>query len=165
MDEQLANLKRKYEVLERDINDIAKLTPEQLRGFRYDIYWEAIEAREPLIKQDQETINENMNILQKQQEFIDKINKLYNEMKEQLNKKHKGTLQGKAGEITKKNNITPHEGDEIAKNVLEQHEHYDEAEHIERERNNNIGGKKRRIKNKITHKNKNKKSRRFIRNK
>ena len=65
-----------------------------------------------------------------------------------------------------KNNILPNEGDVIAQNVLDQP--YDEAEGIERNRiNNNIGGKKRRIKNK-THKknkNKNKKSRRFIINK
>lgn len=199
MAEQLANLERKYKVLETDINEISKSGPEKIRGFRYDIYWEAIEAREPLIKQDQEylnkqkvilqkqqdltneyinknmdllrekqeTINENMNILQKQQELIDKINILYDEMKKKLSEIQTGTLEGLMREKIKKNNILPNKGDEIGQNVLEQP--YDEAAGIERNRNNNIGGKKRRIKNK-THtkrknKNKNKKSRRFIRNK
>ena len=184
MNEKLLNLERKYKVLENDINEInetSKLTPEKIRGFRYDIYWEAIEAREPLIKQDQEylnknldllrekqeTINENMNILQKQQELIDKINILYDVMKKKLNEIQIGTLKELAGQTIKKNNIIPDEGDEIGQHVLDLHQSYNEAEDIERNRNNNIGGKKRRIKNKTQkkRKNKNKKSRRFIRNK
>lgn len=170
MAEQLLNLERKYKVLENDINEInktSKLTPEKIRGFRYDIYWEAIEAREPLIKQDQEYLNKQKNILQKQQELIDKINILYDVMKKKLNEIQIGTLKELAGQTIKKNNIIPDEGDEIGQHVLDLHQSYNEPEDIERNRNNNIGGKKRRIKNK-THKkrkNKNKKSRRFIRNK
>ena len=159
MDEKLALLKRKLEVLENDINEIneiSKLTPEKIRGFRYDIYWEAIEAREPLIEQDQEYINKQKDILQEQQELIDKINVLYDEMKKKLNKIQIGTLQELSGQTIAENNMLPNEGDEIGQHVLDLHQSY-----------NNIGGKKRRIKNK-THKkrkNKNKKSRRFIRNK
>ena len=170
MAEQLANLERKHKVLENDINEInetSKLTPEKIRGFRYDIYWEAIEAREPLIKQDQEYLNKQKVILQKQQELIDKINILYDEMKKTLNENQIGFLKGLAGQTIQKNNIISNEGDEIGQHVLDLHQSYNEAQDIKRYRNNNIGGKKRRIKNK-THKkrkNKNKKSRRFIRNK
>jgi len=167
MAEQLANLERKYKVLENDINEInkiSKLTPEKIRGFRYDIYWDAIEAREPLIEQDQEYLNKQKVILQKQQEEIDKINILYDEMKKKLNEIQTGNLKELAGQTIKKNNIIPNEGDEIGQHVLDLHQSYNEAAG---NRNNNIGGKKRRIKNK-THKkrkNKNKNSRRFIINK
>ena len=130
-----------------------------------------IEDRETYINEDQEYINKNMNIireaqesLQKQQELINEINELYDKMKKKLNENRKGTLQGIARQTIKENNVLPNDGDEIVQNVLEQP--YSEAEDINRNRNN-IGGKNRRIKNK-THKkrkNKNKMSRRFIRNK
>ena len=109
-----------------------------------------------------------MDILQEQQKIIDNINIIYDEMIETLNRNKKGTLQGLLGQTIAENNMLPNEGDEIGQHVLDLHQSYNEAEHIERERNNNnTGGKKRRIKNK-THKkrkNKNKKSRRFMRNK
>ena len=72
MDERLANLERKYKVLETDMNQISDGEPGEIRGFRYDIYWEAIEAREPLIKQDQEYLNKQKVILQKQQVLTNK---------------------------------------------------------------------------------------------
>lgn len=156
MNQQLLNLERKYKVLETDINKINEISksksPEEIRGFKYDIYWEAIKVREPLIKEDQEYINKQKDILQKQQDLIDKINILYDEMKKKLSENQIGTLEGLMREKIKKNNILPNEGDEIGQNVLEQP--YNEAEAIERNRNN--GGKKRRIKNKTHKKRKNK---------
>jgi len=179
-EQQLENLERKYKVLQTkidEINTLEKKNPSELRA-KYDGYWNMIEDRESFINIDQEYINKNMDllrekqesikknmdILEKQQELIDKINILYNEMKQKLSENKTGSLHGLMRETTKKDNILPNEYDVIAKNVLEQP--YDEAERIARYRDY-IGGKKRRIKNK-THKkrkNKNKKSRRFIRNK
>ena len=176
-DEQLAFLKRKYKVLKDKTDDLEKLDPDKIRG-KYYQYWTMIEDRESFINIDQEYINKqkdilqkqqestkkNMDILEEQQKLIDEINKLYDEMKKTLSENKTGSLHGLMKESINKDNILPNEGDEIAKNVLEQQ--YDEAERIARYRND-IGGNKRRIKNK-THKkrkNKNKKSRRFIRNK
>lgn len=173
MDEHLALLERKLEVLKTKTEDLEKLNPEEIRD-RYDLYRNMIEDREIYINESQEYINKNKDIirkeqdsLQKQQELINEINILYDKMKKKLNENRIGTLQGIAGKTINKNNIIPNEGDVIAQNVLDLHQSYNEAEDIERNRNNNIGGKKRKIKNK-THKkrnNKNKKTRRFIRNK
>ena len=57
MEEHLANLKRRYELLEKYIKDIENLTPEkkeELRGFRYGIYWDVIDGTEAVIKKEQE---------------------------------------------------------------------------------------------------------------
>ena len=59
MEEHLTNLKRIYEVLEKYIKNIENLTPEkkeELRGFRYDIYWDVIDDTEPVIEKEQEYI-------------------------------------------------------------------------------------------------------------
>ena len=176
--EHLASLQRRYEVLQKKINEFANLTPEQIRD-KSNATWDMIEDRESFIKEDQEYINKNMvllqneqesinknkDILQEQQDLIDKINKLYDELKKKLNNNQIGSLQGLARTSIKKNNVVANEGDVTAQYVLD--EPYDEFTDVNR--NNNIGGKKRRIKNK-THKkrknkNKNKKSRRFNRNK
>ena len=171
MDEQVASLERRLEVLKTKTDDLEKLNPEEIRD-KYDLYWNMIEDRETFINKVQEYINKNMYIiqaaqesLQKQQELINEINELYDKMKKKLNESRKGTLQGLTRQTIKESELLPNDEDEIGKNALEQP--YSEAEDIQRNRNNNIGGKKRRIKNK-THKkrkNKNKKSRRFIRNK
>lgn len=163
MEEHLANLKRRYELLEKYIKDIEILTPEkkeELRGFRYDIYWDVIDDAEPVIEKEQEYIKKQKDILQEQQELIYKINILYNKLKKMLNEIQIGDLQKIANETIKTHNVSANKGDEIGQNVLNL---YNEAEYIE----HNRGGKKRRIKN-TTHKKikrKNKKSRRFFRNK
>jgi len=183
IDNQLELLKTKYKVLKDKTDHLEELSrePDKIRGIKYDQYWTMIEDREyfinihqeyinknmDLLREKQETTKKNMDILEEQQELIDKINKLYDEMKKKLNENKTGSLQGLMRQSIKENNMSPNEGDEVGRNVLDQP--YDEGKHLERIRNNNIGGKKKRIKNKTykkrKNKNKNKKSRRFIRNK
>jgi hypothetical protein len=76
-----------------------------------------------------------------------------NEIYTELNKSQVGTLQGLARQTIKENEIKPKLDDVMAQEVVKQD--YDERADINRNENENIGGRKRKRKT-------NKKSRKFI---
>jgi hypothetical protein len=74
-----------------------------------------------------------------------------NEIITELNKSRIGTLQGLARQTIQENEIKPNPGDEVAQAVLEQT--YDERADINRNENENTGGRKRKTNKKTNKKN------------
>ena len=97
------------------------------------------------------------NLLQDGLTIINNTINIDNEITDELNKSQVGTLQGIARQTVFKNEIKPVQYDVVAQEILEQP--YDERAHINFiNRNENTGGRKRKIKtNKKNNKN-NKKS-------
>ena len=83
------------------------------------------------------------NLLQDGLTIINNTINIDNEITSELNKSQVGTLQGVARQTVVKNEIKPDQDDVVAQAVLEQP--YDERADINRNRNENTGGRKRKI--------------------
>lgn len=137
---------------------------------KYDKIRNHIKESETTNNEIQKYLNINMGFIQKEQDVIDKINIIISKTKQLLNNDRVSVLhQITRKVISEKNENLPNTNDEIGKEAIRIHDTtFNERKHINNyTARNNVGGKKRRSKNK-THKNrktKNKKSRKYFRNK
>lgn len=150
-----------HNIQQLENNDISDFLEQMRKKYeKFDKIQNSIEEAITANNEILEYINRNINVIKEEQDLISETNILINKMKKILNADQVGYLQGiSRAEINEVNKNLPKEDDEVGKEAIKQHdESFNERELINADSaKNNVGGKKRRMRNKTHKKRKNKK--------